>query len=478
MTSTPSLSMLPRPDISGRALSLGLRFVEHYPSPRRPLAPPPAGSGLRPVPGRPGLPYIGYAPMVYDMIPWTRKMFAEFGPVSWSRMFGSDAVYVLGPEAQEVVWLNRDKAFSNELGFDHFTGPFFRRGLLMLDFDEHLHHRRIMQQAFTRPRLLGYLDMLAPAIAEDLAGWQPSDRFRFYTNAKQMLLHLATRVFVGTEIGADSARVERAFEHSLSATQAYIRADVPGGHWARGLRARQVLVDYFRSRIPAKRASTDDDLFSVLCSVTSDGGQRFSDDDIVNHMIFALMAAHDTSTITLSMMTYLIGKHPEWQDRLRAESRALDKPFLDYDDLDRLPSMDLVFKEATRMYAPAGALPRQALVDTEILGHYIPAGTNLMVNAFASMRLHKWWPDPDRFDPERFAPHRREDKIHRFAWSPFGGGEHKCIGLYFGGMTVKSILHQLLLGYRWHVPRDYEPPLAWGTGPLPSDGLPMRLCRL
>ncbi|WP_157080003.1 cytochrome P450, partial [Skermania pinensis] len=188
MTSTPSLSMLPRPDISGRALSLGLRFVEHYPSPRRPLAPPPAGSGLRPVPGRPGLPYIGYAPMVYDMIPWTRKMFAEFGPVSWSRMFGSDAVYVLGPEAQEVVWLNRDKAFSNELGFDHFTGPFFRRGLLMLDFDEHLHHRRIMQQAFTRPRLLGYLDMLAPAIAEDLAGWQPSDRFRFYTNAKQMLL--------------------------------------------------------------------------------------------------------------------------------------------------------------------------------------------------------------------------------------------------------------------------------------------------
>ncbi|CAM3146339.1 Cytochrome P450 [Skermania piniformis] len=178
------------------------------------------------------------------------------------------------------------------------------------------------------------------------------------------------------------------------------------------------------------------------------------------------------------MMTYLIGKHPEWQDRLRAESRALDKPFLDYDDLDRLPSMDLVFKEATRMYAPAGALPRQALVDTEILGHYIPAGTNLMVNAFASMRLHKWWPDPDRFDPERFAPHRREDKIHRFAWSPFGGGEHKCIGLYFGGMTVKSILHQLLLGYRWHVPRDYEPPLAWGTGPLPSDGLPMRLCRL
>jgi cytochrome P450 len=195
-------------------------------------------------------------------------------------------------------------------------------------------------------------------------------------------------------------------------------------------------------------------------------------------MIFLLMAAHDTSTITLSMMAYYLGRYPQWQERLREESRALGKPMLDYADLAGLEGLDLVMKETLRMNAPVGMLARQAVRDTSLQGRYIPAGTKLMLNIYQTQRMEQWWPNPDRFDPERFSPERHEDKSHQFAWMPFGGNVHKCIGMHFGGMEVKAILHQMLLRFRWTVPVGYEPPLEYATGPWPADGLPITLHRL
>mgnify|MGYP002755911656 FL=1 len=215
------------------------------------------------------------------------------------------------------------------------------------------------------------------------------------------------------------------------------------------------------------------DSFSVLCHSESPEGDTFTDEDVVNHMIFVMMAAHDTSTIALSMLTYFLGRHPEWQDRLRAESLALGKDTLDYEDIDALTSLDLAFKETIRINAPVGMLFRKAVRDTDILGHYVPAGTLVAIHPWATMLREEWWPNPTHWDPERFSPERREDKVHRFAWAPFGGGAHKCIGLYFGGMEVKAIMHQMLQRFEWSVPAGYFPELEYGTGPTPADGLPI-----
>jgi cytochrome P450 len=257
--------------------------------------------------------------------------------------------------------------------------------------------------------------------------------------------------------------------------QAIIRADVPGGKWHRGLESRRLLEEYFRSQLPAKRVSQDGDLFSVLCRAETEDGERFSDEDVVNHMIFTMMAAHDTSTITLTMMGYYLARHPEWQDQLRAESEALGKDVIGYDDLEALPSMDLVFKETLRMNAPVGTLARQAIKDTEIDGRYIPKGTKLMLGIYPTQRMEPWWRNPDTFDPGRFSDARREDAAHKYVWTPFGNGVHKCIGMHFGSMEVKAILHQLLLRNSWRIPAGYEPVLDYGTGPFPGDGLPIEL---
>jgi cytochrome P450 len=293
---------------------------------------------------------------------------------------------------------------------------------------------------------------------------------------KQLTLDLAIDVFMGVELdGASADRINRAFVDAVRAGLALVRFPVPGLRWSNGLKARKVLEEFFYRHLPAKRAEGGEDLFAALCQAETDDGHRFSDEDVVNHMIFVLMAAHDTSTITMTTMAYYLAKNPEWQERVRAESLALGKEVPAAEDLDTLVSLDLVMKESLRLVAPVPGLPRHTVKDTSILGYHVPAGTTVTLSPNVNHHLAEYWPDPDRFDPERFAAHRREDKVHQYAWEPFGGGVHKCIGLHFAGMQIKSVMHQLVRRYRWSVPAGYEWPLDMSTLPVPKDGLPVTL---
>jgi len=447
------------------------------------LAVPP-DTDLRPIGGEPGPPIIGHTiHLMRDPLGWSRYFYDRYGPVSWTNTFGIRIVSAAGPDAMERVLVNRDKAFSNGRGWEYFIGPFFRRGIMLLDFEEHLHHRRIMQQAFTRERLVGYLDAMNPSIAAGLAALPAGTApVLAHPAFKRLTLDLATRTFMGGDLGPLADRVDRAFIDVVRAGTAYVRFPVPGLRWSRGLRGRRLLEELLREQLPAKRAgdgaTAPGDLFSALCHARSEDGHRFGDEDVINHMIFLLMAAHDTTTMTLTTMTYYLARHPAWQDGVRAESAALGCDAVALDDLDRLVSLDLVMKECLRLVTPLQAMARRTVKDTEILGHFVPADTFVTVSQHFTHHMPEYWPDPERFDPERFAEHRREDRVHNYAWLPFGGGVHKCIGLRFAALQVKAVLHQLLLRYRWTVPDGYEMPLDYTSMPTPSDGLPVNLRRL
>lgn len=439
--------------------------TSRYPTRVRPLAPPPAGSGLAPVLGDYGFPFLGHVmSSMVEPLDFARRRYERYGPVSWVGGVGFRVVQLMGPDALETAWVNRDKAFSSTRGWAPVIGPFFHRGIMLLDFDEHRDHRRIMQQAFTRTALGGYSELMRPGIERTVAGWPGGDRFPFYPAVKHLLLDQAAEVFVGAHLGAESDRLAADFHATVCGGQAIVRADVPGGTWARGLRARERLEQYFRAQLPARRNGAGADLFSMLCRSRSDDGDRFGDDDIVNHMIFLLMAAHDTSAIAISMLVYELGRNTEWQDRLREEIRG-DPPY---------PLMDAAFHEILRMYAPAGTLFRQTVADTEVCGHFVPRRSQIAINVYASMRLADWWPDPDRFDPGRFLAGADTAPLHRYAFAPFGGGVHKCIGQQFAAMNVTAILSAALRHFDWRAAPGYRPVLAWGTGPTPVDGLPMR----
>ena len=415
----------------------------------------------------------------HDPLATLRYHYDTSGPVSDYTFVGRKWTMLLGPDACEIALRNADKAFANAGGWGYLIGPFFDRGLMLLDFEEHHHHRRILQEAFTRDRISDYTSTLGPAVEAGLGGWAPGTDFQAYPALKNLTLDLATQIFMG---GADMddaelARVNQAFIDCVQAGLGFVRADVPGTRWRRGLRGRRLLEEFFRRHLPARRASGGTDLFAALCQIETDDGQRLSDDDIISHMIFLLMAAHDTSTITVTTMMQQLGQHPEWQERCRAEAMTVPAhPTLE--EIDSLTSIDLVMKECLRLVPPVPGLARQTVKDTEVLGEHIPAGRLVSVGVHLSHHMRELWPDPERFDPERFADHRREDKVHRYAWEPFGGGVHKCIGLYFGAVEVKMIMHQLLRRFEWTVDPDYVVPMNYHSLPFPKDGLPVDLRRL
>jgi cytochrome P450 len=235
------------------------------------------------------------------------------------------------------------------------------------------------------------------------------------------------------------------------------------------------MIDYFRGLIPQRRAGSGDDMFSRLCRAQSEDGARFTDADVIDHMVFLMMAAHDTTTSTLTSMTYELARHPHWQERLRDESRALGTAQLDFDALEKLDGLGWVMKETLRRHPPLPVIPRVALKDFEWGGYRVKPGAMVVVSPIHTHHMAEWWPEPDRFDPERFTPARAEDEKHTHSWVPFGGGAHLCIGYRFAEVQVKSIMHQLLLRHRWSVPEGYRMPVQQAPISKPLDGLPIQL---
>ncbi len=433
----------------------------------------------RSLPGEPGLPLIGHSlAFLYSPVQTALKYYEKHGPLFWINILGQTGVVLVGPEANQLVLRNQDDSFSNNQGWDFFIGKFFQRGIMLLDFEEHRFHRGIMQAAFKKPMLMQYLLHMNPAIATGISKWRPATHFLVLKRIKQLTLDIATEVFMGEKLGPEANKINRAFVDCVRAGTALIRYPVPGGRWKKGLEGRKVLEQFFRARIQDKRENPGDDLFSRLCQAEDERGHRFSDQDVVNHMIFLLMAAHDTSTITLCSIFYYLAKHPEWQEKVRAEAKALNKRFIEHEDLARLETMDLVMKEAMRLVAPVHGIPRRTVKDVQFKGHTIPSGTFVMISPMVTHQLPDYWTSPNKFDPERFNSKRAEHKVHSYQFIPFGGGAHMCIGLHFAEMQVKAILHQIVLKFKWSVPRNYSMPLDLTSLPSPADNLPVKLERI
>ncbi|MEZ5504952.1 MAG: cytochrome P450 [Gammaproteobacteria bacterium] len=428
------------------------------------------------LPGEAGLPLLGHSLMfLYSPLQSALEYYEKHGPVYWLDVLGQTAAVLVGPDANQLVLRNQDDAFSNNQGWDFFIGKFFTRGIMLLDFDEHRFHRGIMQAAFKKPMLVEYLRGMNPAITYGISRWKPRRDFRVLDKIKQLTLDIATEVFMGEKLGPEADRINKAFVDCVRAGTALVRYPVPGGRWYKGLQGRKTLEEFFRSRIAGKRVHPGADLFSRLCQAEDENGQRFTDEDIVNHMIFLLMAAHDTSTITLCTVLYQLAKSPRWQHKVREESRALGKDCLDHDDLAKLETLDRVIKESMRMVAPVHGIPRRTVKDVEFQGHTIPAGTFVITSPYVTHHLPDWWKNPEEFDPDRFSPERAEHKQHPYKYVPFGGGAHMCIGLHFADMQIKAIVHQILLRYRLQVKPDYELKLDLTSLPTPKDHLPVTL---
>ena len=446
------------------------------------LSTPPPGSGLLPVLGDADEPVLGSARRASgDRLAWAMAKHERYGNLWWGMLAGRRFVFVSGAEASQQVLVNADKEFSND-GWVELIGWFFGGGLLLLSFDEHLDHRRIMQSAFTPDRLDGYLAGMDARIREDLRGahWDDGEHL-LYPQLKDLGLRIATDVFLGMELDRERRRqVLASFHAQARAPLAALRLDLPGTLWGRGRSGYDHVQAFFDDHLDAKRADPGDDLFSAMAVARDEDGRAFSDEEVVRHMNFLWFAAHDTTNLAMTMMAWAFAAHPHWQGRARAEVEALDLAHdepLSRDDLAALPAIDAVMKEVMRLWPPVPACMRRAVVETAIDGRHVPAGTWLVVHQPETHRMPEYWSAPDRFDPDRFLEPREEHRRHRHCYLPFGGGAHKCIGFAFAEMEAKAVFARLLRSHTLSVPDGYVPPMAWLGLPEPADRLPVTVAR-
>lgn len=405
---------------------------------------------LRKIPGTFSYPVIGHTfSFIKDPLGTVLKDYYKYGPVSRFSLVNQRMIATVGPDFVKLITTDPDKVFSSRMGWEGTVGEFFDGSLIVMDFDDHRLQRRIMQSAFKTDSLRGYIDSINAIVGETLATIPVQHPLPFYTTVKALLLNVAAKVFLGAQLDEEGTRLNRAFVDFAYGTTSIIKKDWPGFNFRKGLKARGELEQFIQQSIDERRANDGTDMFSYFCREKNDQGDYFGYQEISDHMIFLLFAAHDTTTSALTMAMYLLAKNQDYQTQLREEFAALTIDQLSYDQLDdAIPLLDYTFKEVLRMYPPVPGIVRRTVKPSEIGGFEIPAHTVVNTSIVATHYLEEYWRDPFTFDPLRFSDARQEHKQHPFLWTPFGGGAHKCIGLHFANMLFKCVLFQTVKQFR------------------------------
>ena len=412
-----------------------------------------------------------------DPLGYSRRTVETYGRVFRRQDFGGWGVSMIGPEANELVMFNKDKLFSSELGWNPVLGMVFPHGLMLMDGDQHRVHRKTLGVAFKPEPMKHYFGQLSDGIARGIADWGTRGEFKFYPAIKALTLDLAAASFLGVAWGPEANKINRAFVHMVRAATGIVRSPLPFTAMRRGIKGREYMCAFFAREIPKRRGAEGDDIFTQICNARDESGVQLTDQEIIDHMNFVMMAAHDTLTSSLTSTVYFLGRHPEWQDRIREEIAAVKAETggaLTYETLGKLDVAEMVFKEALRLIPPVPSMPRRALREFTFMNHVVPAGSHIGINMMISHRLPDVWPDPETFDPLRFTPENSKGR-HKYAWVPFGGGQHMCLGLHFAYMQTKTFLFALLADHRIVLADGYEGDFSMFPIPKPKDGLPLRI---
>jgi len=412
--------------------------------------------------------------MVYDTNKALLDGWRKYGDVFKMRILGENIIGLGGPEANKMLLHDDQDHFLNKKGWEFVIGDLFKDAIMLTDGEQHKRYRSIMQTAFHKQPMIGYLDVMEEAVQEYLDHELKIRRNKLITYPAMvgLTMLIAGKLFFGVEFDRKHLN---AITDVTRASTAPLRAEIPFTKYWYGIRARKLLAEYYTDRIKEKKRDPGEDMFSQLCVATNEEGQSFSDAEIINQMIFVMMASHDTTTSTLTSMIYETARKPEWQERMREESEAFYKAGpLEYNRLKEFKDTGLVLNECLRLHPALIVLPRLSVREFEYKGFHIPAGTKVAVCPSLTHLIPEIWTDPHTFDPERFNEERAEHKKVPFSFIPFGGGRHVCIGKYFAEMEAKITMSHFVRRFKWSVPEGYvmryAPPLNH-----PRDGLPITI---
>jgi cytochrome P450 len=427
---------------------------------------------LASVPGKAGLPLLGILPeAVVDPLAFARRMHRRYGPVHRFYACGSWNVQLVGPEANEFVLFDEAGIFSAEGGWRPVFGRHFGGGLLLRDGADHQWHRKLIATAFKQEPLQSCLRLFARNNETVLERWS-GRALDVDELAQELTFANAWAAFLGRDPGRSAREDRLAFRHLMRSAAAVLPLPLPGTAEARAAWARRHVEGLIRPMLEKHVAPHRTDLLALLCRMGHAG--LLDEDEIVAHLVFVIAAAFDAlSSGTVSTLYYLAA-HPRWQAAIRDElcDRLPDRRDLGLADLAGCERAEWAVKEALRLNAATPVLWRRAIAPFRFGGHDFPAGTITGVNPMLTHLLPEIWEQPESYDPDRFSPERSIGR-HRFAFVPFGGGAHGCLGANFACLQVRALLRTLLEGHEL-VLADARPP-RWHHWPNCRPRRPLRI---
>ncbi|MGA1803259.1 cytochrome P450 [Rhizobium sp. HT1-10] len=395
------------------------------------------------------------------------EVFVE--PVVFTRTAGRTQVFLSDPTLIHEALVKNADALGKGENVRRALGPALGKGLLTADGAHWKWQRQAVAGAFRHDKLIE----LQPAMIA--AAEVTRDRLLAANGTALDIGHEMMRttfdIIVETMMsgghGIDVGKVEQGITDYLKPsgwTFALAMLGLP--EWVpfpgRG-KAREA-VAFLRSslaRVIATRRKTPDerfDLVSMLLAASDpETGRSMSDDEIVDNLMTFITAGHETTALGLAWTLHLLSRHPEYEAKVLEEIAAVTEGQpLRAEHVARLNYTKQVFSEAMRLYPPAPIITRTALRDFRLGAFTIPAGTNLHVPIYAVHHHVSLWPNPETFQPDRFAPDAAKDR-HRYAYMPFGAGPRVCIGNAFAIMEAVAILAVILPAIRLANPSAARP---------------------
>jgi cytochrome P450 len=365
-------------------------------------------------------------------------------------------VYLLGhPDLIRDVLVTRQHDFAKGEGLK-WARRFLGDGLLTSEGDFHTRQRRLAQPAFHRQRIGSYGKAMVAHAASARERWRDGEDLWLDREMVRVTLGIAGETLFDADTEAQAAEIGGALTDII---RLFPRFALPFGgllnllplpsnrRYERGRRRLDAIVYALVEERRRDERDRGDLLSMLMLARDEDSGLGMSDRQLRDEVMTLLLAGHETTANALSWTWYLLGQNPGAEARLHREvDEVLGSRIPSVDDLPALRYTEMVLAEALRLFPPAWGLGRRALRDVELGGVPIPAGALVLSSPYLVQRDARWFPDPLRFDPERFTP---EEKAARpkFSYFPFGGGARGCIGESFAWM--EGVLVLATVAQRW-----------------------------
>lgn len=441
------------------------KSTNHIRESARSDAPEPGASGSLPRRFRPPIP--GGALLAFRLAPlwFLRKLALDYGDVVRFRLGPLDTFLVNDPDLIRAVLVTHDRRFSKGPGM-RVVQRLLGQGLLTSEGAYHRRQQRLAQPAFHRQRLAGYGRVMVDYSLQQQRAWADGGRLDLAHEMRALTLRIAAKTLFDTEVATEIQEISDALTESL---RLYSLASLPFAAkferfvpflTRRFQRARAPLDATVYRMIADRRAGGEDrgDLLSMLLlarDVDGDGGQM-SDLQLRDEAMTLLLAGHETTANALAWTWRLLSENPDAEARLHAEvDAALGGRPPNAEDLPRLPYTRRVFAESLRCYPPAWVIARRALEDCPLGAFTLPSGALVLMSQWVTHHDSRYYPDPFRFDPERWTPDAAADRP-RFAYYPFGGGSRICIGEQFAWMEGVLVLAALASAWRFRLARGHR----------------------